>query len=307
VLARERVPTCAERGYEAIIATVAELAARVCASRGLSLASVPIGVGMPGGVSRRSGLVKNSNTVCLNGRPFRADLERALGRPVAFDNDANCFALAEATLGAARGHDDGVVMGVIMGTGVGGGLVLRGRVWSGLDGIAGEWGHHAVFHGQGPLCYCGRRGCLETFASGPAIERAYLEASGTRLSVAEVAARRASDPHAARAIEGLLEAFGRGLANVLDVLDPSIVVLGGGLSNLSLLYDEGRERVARYVFDDELRTPIVRHALGDSAGVLGAALLALEAPPLATIEPRARGSEESERSFAEPSSREPRG
>lgn len=308
VLCRERVPTRAERGYEAIVEAVRDLAVRVTRSRGLDLATTPVGVGMPGGVARRTGLVKNSNTVCLNGRPFRHDLARALGRAIVFDNDANCFALAEATLGAARGHDDGVVFGVIMGTGVGGGLVLRGRVWPGLDGVAGEWGHHAVFHGEGPRCYCGRRGCLETFASGPAVERAYFEATGARLGVAELARRRETDAHAARAIEGLLEAFGRGLANVLDVLDPSIVVLGGGLSNLALLYDEGRERVARYVFDDELVTPIVPHALGDSAGVLGAALLALDAEtpraPHDAERPPHDERREGERSFALPGSDE---
>src|SRR5262249_55877779 len=153
-----------------------------------------------------------SNTTCLNGRAFRQDLERELGRPLGFDNDANCFALAEARLGAAREYRDGIVFGVILGTGVGGGLVVRGEPWDGAHGISGEWGHHAVWPDRGPVCYCGQRGCLEAFASGPAIEREYEERSGTRLSVAEIAARRDVDPHAAAAIELFVDAFGRGLA-----------------------------------------------------------------------------------------------
>jgi fructokinase len=162
---------------------------------------------------------------------------------------------------------------VILGTGVGGGVVVRGRVWPGAQGIAGEWGHHAVFHGTGPTCYCGRRGCVEQFASGPAVERSYRERTGCSVGLRDLVERRHGDPDAAACIEGLLEAFGRGIANVIDILDPSAVVLGGGVSNVDLLYREGVERVAHYVFNDELRTPILRHALGDSAGVIGAALL----------------------------------
>jgi predicted NBD/HSP70 family sugar kinase len=275
-LARLRVPTERDRGYDAVLATTADVARRAAALAGVDLARVPVGVGMPGSV-RRDGMVKNSNTVCLNGRPFRQDLARALGRDVAFDNDANCFALAETKLGAARAHEAGVVFGVILGTGVGGGVVVRGEVWSGLHGIAGEWGHHAVRAGAPDArpCYCGQRGCLEAYASGPAVEQHYAALSGARAPLAEIARRREDDAHARAAIESLVDAFGRGLANVIDVLDPSAVVLGGGVSNLDLLYTEGARRVARYVFNGELATPIVRHALGDSAGVFGAALLAL--------------------------------
>jgi fructokinase len=246
---------------------------RVAANAGARVDTAPIGVGMPGSVTRREGLVKNSNTTCLNGRPFRADLERTLGRVVAFDNDANCFALAEARLGAARAYESGVVFGVILGTGVGGGVVFRGEVWRGAQGIAGEWGHHVVVTG-GRVCYCGNRGCLERYASGPAVEETYHARSGRPLSLADIASRRDTDDDARAAVEQLVDAFGRGLANVVDVLDPSAVVLGGGVSNLALLYDEGVARVARYVFNDELVTPILKHALGDSAGVLGAALIA---------------------------------
>jgi fructokinase len=274
VVARHRVPTPSDQGYDAVLAATAGLIRSMGEGAGLDLARVPIGVGMPGGTVRRTGVVKNSNSVCLNGRPFRADLAEALGRPITFDNDANCFALAEATLGAAAAHRDGVVFGVIMGSGVGGGIVFRGQVWEGAQGIAGEWGHHAVFAGSARPCYCGQRGCLEVHASGPAVEADYAARAGERRKLAEIAQRRATDPHAAAAIEGLLEAFGRGLANLIDILDPSAVVLGGGVSNLDLLYTEGVARVAALVFNDELVTPILRHALGDSAGVLGAALIA---------------------------------
>jgi fructokinase len=270
------VPTEQERGYDAIVARTASLVADVLASAGASAASgVTVGVGMPGSVSRATGLVKNSNTVCLNGRPFREDLARAVGCPVAFENDANCFALAEATLGAASAHEDGVVFGVIMGTGVGGGLVVQGRVWPGIQGLGGEWGHHGVWAGRADAraCYCGQRGCLEQYASGPAVVADYAARTGVRATVAEIVLARTTDDAASAAIDSLLDAFGRGVANLIDMIDPSAIVLGGGLSNLDMLLDEGRERVRKYVFNDELTTPIVKNALGDSAGVIGAALV----------------------------------
>ncbi|MBL8743117.1 MAG: ROK family protein [Myxococcales bacterium] len=278
ILLREREATHQEEGYEAIVARTAALLERTCRKQSLDIARVPIGVGMPGGVERRSGAIKNSNTTCLNGRPFRSDLERAVGRPLGFENDANCFALAEATFGAARPYREGLVFGVIMGTGVGGGLVMSGRVWSGPQGLAGEWGHHGVFAGRpdARACYCGQRGCLEAYASGPAVERHFLELAGERKSATEIAALAASgNRHAEEAIESLVAAFGRGLANVIDICDPTAIVLGGGLSRLDLLYGAGRDEVARRVFNDELTTPIVRPALGDSAGVIGAALVAI--------------------------------
>jgi fructokinase len=218
--------------------------------------------------------VKNSNTTCLNERPFREDLVAALGRPIVFENDANCFALAETWRGAGQPYANGVVFGAILGTGVGGGVVVRGEVWEGTQGVAGEWGHHGVWAGRPDAapCYCGQRGCLETYLSGTALERDYAARSGARLSVPEIVQRRGHDPHADAAIDTMLEAFGRGVANLVDILDPSAIILGGGLSNLEIFLTEGRERVTRYVFNDELATPILRNELGDSAGVLGAAL-----------------------------------
>ncbi len=290
VLSRRRIPTERDRGYDAILESTLTLLHDTAREAGIDARTVAVGVGMPGSVSRVSGLVKNSNTVCLNGKPFRQDLSQRLGRAVSFENDANCFAIAEARFGAAREYVDGVVFGVIMGTGVGGGVVLRGRVWGGIQGLGGEWGHHCVGPwrrpeqfsaapsqgtalGERPICSCGKMGCLELYASGRGAENEYERRSGSFRKLAEIAERRAIDAHAAAVIDELLEAFGRGLSNVIDILDPSAVVIGGGVSNMPILYTEGRERVMKYVFNDELLTPILKHELGDSAGVLGAALL----------------------------------
>jgi fructokinase len=261
---RHRVATDRDRGYDHILDRVAEV---VAALRALVPDLRHVGIGTPGSLSLRDGRLKNSNTTCLNGMPLADDLAARLGLPVRIENDANCFALAEAGAGAAQGHR--VVFGVILGTGIGGGLVLDGRLWPGCQRIAGEWGHH-VLDPAGPDCYCGRRGCVETFLCGPAIERAY----GEGCDAAEIGRRAAQgDPRAVAVLDAWLEHYGRALANVIDILDPAVVVLGGGLSNLGALYDRGRDAVARHVFNDELRTPIVRNALGDSAGVIGAALL----------------------------------
>ena len=268
VIAKKRVPTERDRGYEHIVEATRALVIEVAKDAGLS-ALPNVGVGMPGSVSRRTGeeLVKNSNTTVLNGKPFRADLARALAVDVKFANDANCFALAEATWGAAR--DARVAFGVIMGTGVGGGVVFERKAWDGAQGIAGEWGHVVLEPEDGPACYCGRRGCVETYLSGPAIERTYRERTGKDARLPEIAG--AEDGRAL--IAERVEIFGRALATVIDVIDPDVVVLGGGVSNLAVFYDEGPKAVARWVFNDGLETRIVKNVLGDSAGVLGAALL----------------------------------
>src|SRR5438874_10820782 len=266
---RVRVATERARGYDHILGRVAEV---VAALRPHGPEAGVVGIGTPGSLSARDGTLKNSNTTCLNGRPVHADLERRLGLPVRLENDANCFALAEARDGAALGR--ALVFGVILGTGVGGGLVIDGRVRAGPQHSAGEWGHHAI-DPAGPPCYCGQRGCVETLLSGAALEAAYRAAGGPPLAAAEIAARAATGERAARdVVDRYLDRFGRALVNVIDVLDPDVVVLGGGLSKLEALYDCGRAAVPRYVFNDELRTPIVPNRLGDSAGVIGAALLA---------------------------------
>lgn len=295
-LARARVATNRELGYEHVLSETRALVFEIAKQAGVDPLTTPVGVGMPGSVTMRRPdgslsdvpLVKNSNTTCLNGRPFRADLERTVGRAIAFSNDANCFALAEATWGAARGAR--VAFGVIMGTGVGGGVVIANdagvpRAWDGAQGIAGEWGHVVLDPINGRECYCGRRGCIETYLSGPALEREYEHRSGAKRRLAEIAklARPAADAAgegddderriARELLTERLDVFGRALATVIDILDPDVVVLGGGVSNLDVLYEEGRRAVARWVFNDDLATKIVKHALGDSAGVLGAALL----------------------------------
>lgn len=282
-LARVRVATERARGYEHVLEETRSIVLEVARQAGVDPRATPIGVGMPGGTTtlREDGtrsnvlLVKNSNTTCLNGRPFRAELTAALGRPVAFANDANCFALAEATWGAARGAR--VSFGVILGTGVGGGLVFATsgapRPWDGAQGIAGEWGHVVLDPDGGPPCYCGKRGCVETYLAGPHIEAEYARRAGARLPLAEIAARAEADAIARELLGERIELFGRALATVIDIVDPDVVVLGGGVSNLDALYTEGPRAVARWVFNDELTTKIVKHALGDSAGVLGAALL----------------------------------
>lgn len=286
IVTRKRVPTDKTLGYDHIVTITRALVYQVASEAGIDPLATPIGVGMPGSVTMRradgtpSGvpLVKNSNTTCLNGQPFRTDLAAAIGRPLAFANDANCFALAEATWGAARGAR--VTFGVIMGTGVGGGVVFAEegrppRMWEGAQGIAGEWGHVLLDPENGPSCYCGKRGCVETYLSGPALEAEYKARGGGPKPLAEIAARAASgeDVIARKLMSERIDLFGRALATVINVLDPDVVVLGGGVSNISALYDRGPRAVARWVFNDELSTRIVKHSLGDSAGVLGAALL----------------------------------
>ncbi|MBX3188042.1 MAG: ROK family protein [Labilithrix sp.] len=286
VVAKRRVPTARDLGYDHIVAQTAGLVRDVAKDAGLSsLEAIAVGVGMPGSTTTRLpdgsrsdvALVKNSNTTCLNGRPFRADLSRALGKEIAFSNDASCFALAEAVWGAAAGAR--VAFGVILGTGVGGGLVFRdasgaARAWDGAQGIAGEWGHVILDPTGGPPCYCGRRGCIETYLSGPAIEAAYAERTGVRRPLREIAELEARGDEGARELfADRVEIFGRALAVVIDVVDPDVVVLGGGVSNLDVLYGAGVRAVARWVFSDHLATRIVKNTLGDSAGVLGAALL----------------------------------
>jgi len=268
---RKRIETRQELGYEAILDRIKglydDLADRT--DRG----SHTFGIGTPGAISPRTGLLKNSNTVCLNGRPVKADLERKLGRPIEIQNDANCFALAESLHGAGRGRD--LVFGVIMGTGCGGGIVHHGKVITGPQAIAGEWGHMSI-NPDGPLCYCGHRGCVETFISGAGMEACYAGRYGTKRSFIEIEKEfYAGHPETVSFMSAFFRDFGRSLANLINILDPDVVVLGGGVSNFEALYREGVAEVARQVFSDSLETPIVKNQLGDSAGVIGAALVGI--------------------------------
>ena len=266
---RQRIPTERERGYQHILDKIKFLHDELAAAVPGQLTT--FGIGTPGALSPRTGLLKNSNTVCMNGQPVKMDLEKLLGRKIEIQNDANCFALAEALLGAGRGKK--LVFGVIIGTGCGGGIVHKGEVITGPQAIAGEWGHMSI-ETNGPLCYCGQKGCTETFISGGGLENRYAEKFGVRRPLKEVeAAYFAGEPQAMEFMQEFFDRFGRAIANLIDILDPDIVVLGGGVSNFSAIYTEGVAAVRKYVFTDELETPIVKHQLGDSAGVLGAALV----------------------------------
>ena len=272
-LARRRVPSPA-RDYDAIIEAIAGLVAALERQLG---ASATVGVGIPGVTSPATGLVKNANTTVLIGRPFDRDLGARLGREVRLANDANCFAMSEAADGAAAGA--GAVFGVILGTGVGGGLVIGGRIIGGANAIAGEWGHNPLPWPQdterpGPRCYCGKHGCTETFISGPALARDFAEAAGRSLAVPEiVAAAEAGEPAALAALDRYEDRLARALATVINVVDPDVIVLGGGLSNLSRLYDSVPQRWEAYVFSDAVRTRLLPARHGDSSGVRGAAWL----------------------------------
>jgi fructokinase len=229
------------------------------------------GIGTPGAISPRTGLLKNSNTVCLNGQPLKADLESLLARRIEIQNDANCFAMAEALHGAGRGK--GLVFGIIMGTGCGGGIVHKGEVIVGRQAIAGEWGHTSI-DPSGPSCYCGKRGCVETYISGGGAEARYAERFSAKKAFREIEKDfYAGESRAVEFMAIFFRHFGRALANVIDVLDPDIVILGGGVSNFDALYKDGVAEAAKFVFSDSLETPIVKHQLGDSAGVIGAALI----------------------------------
>lgn len=276
-LARRRVATPDE--YLACVDAIASLVREL---ERAADATGTVGVGIPGAVVPRTGLVKNANSTWLNGRPLPRDLEARLGRPVRFMNDANCFALSEATDGAAAGAP--VVFGVILGTGVGGGIVVDGRVLSGANLIAGEWGHNPLpwptaEELPGPPCYCGKRGCVETWLSGPGFERDHAAHTGHTLSSREIVAAAArADPGASATLARYYDRLGRALASLINVLDPDVVVLGGGMSNIAGLPEAAAALVPRHVFaagasSEPVATRIVRAAHGDTSGVRGAAWL----------------------------------
>lgn len=272
-LARLRIDTEADKGYMHILHQIQKLLQMLEQETGLKPAR--LGIGTPGTRDPVTGLMKNSNTVCLNGQPLKKDLEALLRIPVIMANDANCFALAESRLGrvALEQLQPEVVFGVIMGTGVGGGLVVRNQLIQGAQGIAGEWGHNFLDASGGP-CYCGKTGCVETVISGPALERYYASLTGQHIKLKTIVQRfQEGDAAARQTIERLLENFGKAISVVINIVDPDVVVLGGGLANIDLLYSEGLQRIRKYVFNNRLDTLIYPPALGDSAGVFGAAML----------------------------------
>jgi fructokinase len=268
---RKRVPTEQEKGYEHIVNNIHGLYLEMLDK--IANENHTFGIGTPGAVSKKTGLIKNANIACMNGMPFVADLETKLGgRKIARQNDSNCFAMAEANFGAGKGKK--IVFGAIMGTGVGGGLVLDGKLISGLQSIAGEWGH-SIINSIGDRCeVCGKIGCIETFLSGHGVEKKYQQMHGEKIPMKEIVHRyRLGDDACKLIMSEYFSYFGKAFSNLIAILDPDVIVIGGGLSNIEELYVVGVNRVRDYIFNDELRTPIVRNKLGDSAGVLGAALI----------------------------------
>jgi fructokinase len=271
--ARRRVPT--PRQYDGTLDTIVRLVGELEREAGRPGS---VGIGIPGVVTRATGLVKNANSTWLIGRPLRADLEARLARPVRIANDANCFTLSEAIDGAGRGFES--VFGVILGTGVGGGVAIRQTILDGPNQVAGEWGHNPLpwmtdeERTSSPGCYCGKRGCIETFLSGPGLELDYERLAGARRSSQDIVrAAAAADGHAVQALRRYEDRLARGLAGVINVLDPDVIVLGGGMSNLPDLATAVSRLLGRYVFSDTVLTKVTLNLHGDSSGVRGAAWL----------------------------------
>ncbi|MDZ7876844.1 MAG: ROK family protein [Saprospiraceae bacterium] len=273
VIARLRLPTESAGGYQHVIEQVAKVVAALEKETGIT--APYIGIGTPGTHDPITKVHKNSNTTCLNGQPFKQDLAKRLGVKVRLANDANCFAVAEANIGAVKDHfpkGAGLVFGVIMGTGVGGGIVVKGKVWNGRQGIAGEWGHNFL-DTSGGLCYCGKTGCVERVFSGPSLERYYTSLTGNNLKLKDIFARLDTDEAAQKTKDRLIHFFGKGMGAIINILDPDAIVIGGGVGNIDLLYTEGVEEVKKNIFNARLDTVFLKPKLGDSAGVFGAALL----------------------------------
>ncbi|KDM90722.1 ROK family protein [Photobacterium galatheae] len=270
---RERIPSHAERGYAHILNRIQFLVAR-CAET-LGCYPSEIGFGTPGALDPVTGLMKNCNSTALNGQPLHRDLADLLKVRVRLANDANCLALAETHLGVVRQVNPNaeVVFAIIMGTGVGAGIVVNGKVIHGLHGIAGEWGHN-VIEPAGRECYCGKRGCLETVISGQGLEIAYHQRTGVQRSLSEIMQLSQHGEADAMLIQDrLMRYFGLAVAQIINVLDPDVIVVGGGVGNIDLLYDTGRQAIMPHLFNPVLNTAIVKPILGDSAGVFGAAML----------------------------------
>jgi fructokinase len=268
ILFRERLFTEAHLGSEHIFDQIHALYSKAVMS--IQNKSHTLGLGTPGSISKKTHLLKNSNTLCLNDLPMQALLEDKLVHDIVIENDANCFALAEAIMGAGIGYPS--VFGVIMGTGCGGGIVFDGKIRQGPQNIAGEWGH-MVIDPQGSPCYCGANGCVESFISGGGLEKIIRNTTGNSISAIDFFTMPLKDESLKKIKQDFYARFGQALANLINILDPDIVVLGGGLSNEKSLYKEGIEEVYKRIFNDVPSTPIVKNILGDSAGVIGAALI----------------------------------
>jgi predicted NBD/HSP70 family sugar kinase len=271
---RTRIDTEASNGYDHIIKQIKKLVEEMQSLSGLKPKT--IGFGTPGVLDPFLQTMKNCNSTSLNGRPLKRDIEAILQIPAVLANDANCFALAETHWGVVKQMAPGanMVFGIILGTGVGGGLVINGNVWSGCHGIGGEWGHIYLDDSGGP-CYCGKVGCVETIISGPALEKYYLGISGKNLRLKEIVSlyHTGTDEHAKRTIDRLSHFFGKGVSIITNLLDPDVIVVGGGVGNIDTIYTDGVRYLQQYIFNNRLDVPILKPSLGDSAGVFGAAAL----------------------------------
>ena len=271
---RKRIATEADKGYPHILSQIKKLIDEV--SNEIVQKPSAIGFATPGVLEPETKLMKNCNTVCMNGMPLKDDLEKTLSLPVKLENDANCFALAETLMGSGKNYPQAeVIFGVILGTGVGGGLIVNKKIIEGRHGLGGEWGHN-ILEENGDPCYCGKRGCVEKVISGPGLQTYYTRISGKFLSLKDILQKHSekSDEHATATIERLLENYGKAISVLVNIIDPDLFVIGGGVGNIDLLYTEGYDRIKKYVFNNgKLTTPICKPALGDSAGVFGAALL----------------------------------
>lgn len=274
VVDRRRIATEREGGYEHIVNRIALLVDEMKTATGLR--PEKIGIGTPGTIDPPTGLMKNSNTTVLNGQPLGQDLEAKIGVPITLANDANCFAVAETLMGCVPDKMPAaqVVFGVILGTGTGGGLVINGRVLGGAQGIGGEWGH-MFLDNSGGYCYCGRVGCAERILAGPSLEKYYANLSGQSLTMREIVPRyrAGNDPAAKATMERWFHFFAKGISTIINVIDPDVIILGGGLGNIEELYTEAVPQVVDHLFNPRMDTVFLRPKLGDSAGVFGAALL----------------------------------
>ncbi len=270
---RTRIDTESAKGYDHIIGQIKKLVHLMREQTGI--APQTIGFGTPGVLDPILQTMKNCNSTALNGMPLKKDLENILGIPVVLANDANCFALAETHWGVVKEKFPGasVVFGIIIGSGVGGGIVINGKVWNGHHGIAGEWGHNHLDDSGGP-CYCGKTGCVETVISGPALQKFYTELTGNNLSLKEIVLRYQQNEEAAiKTIQRLSHFFGKAVSVVINILDPDIIVIGGGVGNIDTIYTEGIVSLKKFIFNNGIDVPVVKPSLGDSAGVFGAAAL----------------------------------
>jgi predicted NBD/HSP70 family sugar kinase len=280
VLFRDRLSTERDKGYEHILSQIHKLVLMMEQSAGYKASH--IGMGTPGAVDPKLGTIKNSNSTSLIGKPLKKDLEDLVGARFQLENDANCFALAEARMGIVKEKypDANVVFGVIMGTGVGGGVVVNGQTINGLQSIGGEWGHNFLDESGGP-CYCGKIGCVEQVLSGPSLEKYYQAISGAKKHLKDICNDHlaGTDKFATQTMNRLTSLFGKAISVIINILDPDVIVIGGGVGNIDLIYSEGREQAKKYIFNaqanspPDLETPIVKPKLGDSAGVFGAAYL----------------------------------